>query len=125
MKRIALFYALFALILFIGPIDSFSKEKPSKPKGIRGTVLKVEDGKISVQCGPEKIKVIATDDTTTFQVEKADGALADLKEGMHIFLRKDLKTQLAIEVYASSITGKGLGRVKAKPEKQESATSDQ
>ena len=124
MKQLTLFYALFALGLFMGPIDSFSKEKPSKPKGIRGTVLKVEDGKISVQCGPEKIKVIATDDTTTFQVENAVSALADLKEGMHIFLKKDLKTQLAIEVYASSITGKGLGRVKMKPEGQ-AATSDQ
>jgi hypothetical protein len=105
--------------LFLSSSDSFAKEKADVPKGIRGTVLKVEDGNISVQCGPEKIKTIQTDDNTIYQIEKAEGKIDDLKEGMHIFLRKDKKTQLALEVYASATNKKGLGREKAKPDKQE------
>ena len=118
MRTVYMLLGVIAFCLLMNPVESFAKEKPVKPKGIRGTLAKVEDGKVVVQCGPDKIKTIQTDDKTLFQVEKTEGKIEDLKEGMHIFVQKDIKTQIALEVHASSTTSKGLGRVNPKPEEK-------
>jgi len=103
MGRIALLVVGLAVLCFVAA-PAWACDSCGCEGHVKGTVVKVEDGKITAKLG-DKEKTFTTDDKTAVTVDGKEAKLADVKEGMTVKITPE--GDLAKKIEATSAEKKG------------------
>ncbi len=95
MKSVAQLAAVLAVLMFIGIAQA--KEAKST-KTLRGEVVKVDNGKITIKNNKGKETTVTTDTNTKTTIEGAAAKVADLKAGQKVVVTVANGTATKIEV---------------------------
>lgn len=94
MKSVAQLAAVLAVLMLVGV--AYAKE--AKAKTVRGEVVKIDNGKITVKNNKGKETTINTDDNTKVTVEGAAAKVADLKAGQKVVITVTNGTATKVDV---------------------------
>lgn len=102
MKTWTRLFAVLAIVAMVGvAANTNAADKPAKKGGLKGSVVKVDGGKLTITSGKkgaEKEVVVETSDKTVVTIEGKEAKLADLKAGQRVTISPETGVAEKIEV---------------------------